>query len=198
MDIKKISERTDQLKLLVTGLDTALLNSLRRTIMNAVPSYAAETVLIYENNSIVPDEMLAHRIGLLPVRVNKKKTKKGDIIKLTLEKEGPGNVYSSDISVQGTGAEMENKNVPLTKLKKGQKIKMEIETMAGTGKEHAKWQPALVSYKQVPKISFEHSKDAHSILIKWPGRSTDHLIVILLRNHIRPFTDLALLGSSHR
>lgn len=173
MDVKKIAETPSMLKIMITGIDVSLLNSLRRTIMNAVPTYAAESIVFYENSSIISDEMLSHRIGMLPIRVFEKKTKKGDAIKLTLDKEGPGLVYSSDIIVHGKEAEIPDKMVPLVKLKKDQRIKLEIEAIAGTGKEHVKWQPALVTYKQIPKITFEHVKDTHAIVKNCPPKSLE-------------------------
>lgn len=173
MDVKKISENDRSLKLLITGIDAALVNGLRRSIMNAVVGYAAETIQVYENSSIMADEMLAHRIGLLPLLVKEKKTKKGDSIKMTLEKEGPGIVYASDIALAHSGVEIADPNVPLVKLKKGQKVKLEIEAIAGTGKEHVKWQPALVSFKQLPKISFEKVKDAHAIARACPPKTVE-------------------------
>ncbi|MBU0635439.1 DNA-directed RNA polymerase subunit D [Candidatus Micrarchaeota archaeon] len=164
MDIKKISEKNNVLKIIVSGMDTPLLNSLRRIIMNAVPSYAAENIDIYENSSIMADEMLAHRIGLLPIQVNEKKIKKKDSIKLSLEKEGPGMVYSSDISPPSKDVKIMQDKIPLVKLKKDQKVKMEIEITVGTGKEHAKWQPALIAYKQVPKVTFSNIKDPNAFV----------------------------------
>lgn len=173
MDIKKISENNAALKVVISGIDTALLNGLRRSIMNAVPTYAAETIAVYENSSIMPDEMLSHRIGLLPIRVPEKKTKKGDSIKFALEKEGPVTIYSGDISSISGDAEIVDKQVPLIKLKKGQRVKLEIEAIAGTGKEHAKWQPALITYKKIPKITFEHVKDPHAIVKSCPPKTLE-------------------------
>jgi DNA-directed RNA polymerase subunit D len=169
MDIKKVSESNNTLKLLVSGIDTALLNGLRRSIMNSVTSYAAETIAIYENSSVMPDEMLSHRLALIPIQATEKKTKKGDSVKFSLEKEGPLTVYSSDITSNGGGEIME-KQVPLVKLKKGQRIKLEIEAVAGTGKEHAKWQPALIAYKKIPKITFAHVKDPSTIVKSCPPK----------------------------
>lgn len=173
MDVKKVSENNTTLKILISGIDIPLLNGLRRSIMNAVPTYAAETIAVYENSSIMPDEMLAHRIGLLPIRASEKKTKKGDSLKFALEKEGPLTVYSGDIFSESGDAEIVDKQVPLVKLKKNQRVKVEIEAIAGTGKEHAKWQPALIAYKQIPKIAFEHVKEPHAIVKSCPAKSLE-------------------------
>jgi DNA-directed RNA polymerase alpha subunit len=64
------------------------MNALRRTIMVDVPCLAIEEVNFYENTGIIFDEMLANRLGLLPIKTDTKSYKKGDKVKLVLEKEG--------------------------------------------------------------------------------------------------------------
>lgn len=60
----------DELVLDMAGLDAPLVNALRRILLAEVPSVAIERVLIRNNTSIVHDEMLAHRLGLVPLRVD--------------------------------------------------------------------------------------------------------------------------------
>ncbi|OSX70608.1 hypothetical protein BU14_0711s0005 [Porphyra umbilicalis] len=54
----------------MAGLDAPIANALRRILLAEVPSVAIERVLIRNNTSIVHDEMLAHRLGLVPLRVD--------------------------------------------------------------------------------------------------------------------------------
>jgi len=49
------------------GYDPAIANALRRILLSDVPSMAIEKVHIYQNTSIMQDEVLAHRLGLLPL-----------------------------------------------------------------------------------------------------------------------------------
>ena len=136
VEIKNIFEKEGVSKFLISGIDTAMINSLRRTIMSSVPTLAIEKVSIYENSSAMPDEMLGHRLGMLPI-TTEKKSPKGESLKLVLEKEGPCTVYSKDIKSTDPKLEIADKKVPLVKLKKGQKIMIEMEAVMGTGKEHA-------------------------------------------------------------
>lgn len=155
MDFKKISEKNNTTKILVKGIDSTLINSLRRAVMNSVPTFALEDITIYENNSALFDEYLAHRIGLIPIKSDPKKYGSNEKVKFVLEKDGPGMVYSRDIKSTDPKIEVVEKNVPIAKLKKGQKIKLEADAVIGVGKEHAKWQPALISYKEIPKVEFD-------------------------------------------
>lgn len=44
-------------------------NALRRTLLSNVPSIALEVVGITKNDGIMPDEMLCHRLGLIPLNI---------------------------------------------------------------------------------------------------------------------------------
>ena len=45
-------------------------NALRRAMIGEVPTLAIENVRIYDNTSALFDEMLAHRLGLIPIRTD--------------------------------------------------------------------------------------------------------------------------------
>ena len=61
------------LKLFLIGVDVSIANALRRILLAEVPTIAIENVWISVNHSIIPDEVLAHRVGLIPLRVDPKK-----------------------------------------------------------------------------------------------------------------------------
>jgi DNA-directed RNA polymerase I and III subunit RPAC1 len=52
------------------GVDASLANALRRIMIAEVPTVAIEKVFMMNNTSVIPDELLAHRIGLLPIKVH--------------------------------------------------------------------------------------------------------------------------------
>ncbi len=114
-------------------------------MISEVPTYAIEDVYIYENSSSMDDEILAHRLGLIPIKG--KPILMNESIVFTLEKEGPCTVYSSDL--KSDDGEVVFKNIPIIRLGKGQKIKIECEAVPGIGKVHAKWQPCNAVYKQL-------------------------------------------------
>jgi len=162
ISIKKLDERNNVSRYLVKGVSPAFLNAIRRTIMLHTPCLAIEDISIYENDSVMFDEFLAHRLGLLPIKTDKTYKKK-DKIKLVLEKEGPCTVYSKDIKSTDPKIEVVDKNIPITRLSKEQKLKVEMQAIMETGKEHVKWQPAVIGYKEVPELvvskDFNEGKD---------------------------------------
>ena len=52
------------------GVDPAFANAVRRILISDVPSMAIEKVFIYNNTSIVQDEILSHRLGLIPLKAD--------------------------------------------------------------------------------------------------------------------------------
>lgn len=52
------------------GAEPPLANALRRIMLSEVPMIAIEKVIMWQNTSIIPDENLAHRLGLIPVKAD--------------------------------------------------------------------------------------------------------------------------------
>jgi len=170
MDVKKVYEEGSVLKYLIKDTDAVFMNTLRRAVMVDVPCLAVEDVSFYENDGIIFDEMLANRLGLLPIKTDLKTYKKGDKVKLILEKEGPGIVTSKEIKCTDPKIEIADKKIYITKLGKGQKLKLEMTALMESGAMHAKFQPAIISYNEVPFIDNEksNSKTAKELIEKLP------------------------------
>lgn len=153
MDIKKVYEDGTVSKYLIKGTDYTFMNVIRRTIMNSTPCLAVDTIQIYENDSPIMDEILANRLGLLPIKTDSKTYKKGNNVKLVLEKTGPGAVTAGDIKCSDPKIEILDKKILITKLGKARKIKLEMNAVMDVGQIHSKYQPAIVSYNEVPSIN---------------------------------------------
>jgi DNA-directed RNA polymerase subunit D len=148
LSVKKTGEEDGVLSFRVKGVSSTFINAVRRAIMQDVPCLAIEDVSIYENDSVMFDEFLAHRLGLLPIKSSAKGYKVGEGVKMVLEKEGPCMVYSGDIKSTDPKVEVADKKIPLVKLGKNQRLKLEMTAVMQTGREHAKWQPAVVAFSQ--------------------------------------------------
>src|SRR5690349_3899506 len=109
MDLKiEIRELTDRAcKLVVSGVHPYFVNALRRTLVAEVPKLAIDKVTFYDNTSALFDEIISHRLGLLPIATDPSTLNmKGQtdaegrpsyLMRFTLTKEGPCTVYSSDL-----------------------------------------------------------------------------------------------------
>ena len=157
----------------LAGASPAFANAFRRAMIGEVPTLAIEDVRIYDNTSAFFDEMLAHRLGLIPIKTDLStySTQEnctcggsgcpGCTVTFTLSVEGPKTVLSSDLIPQDPKATPVYDNIPIVKLAKGQKLVVEARAVLNTGREHAKWQPTLVcGYKNYPVVSISETCDA--------------------------------------
>ena len=166
----EVLEKTDTtLRVIVRNADVPLMNALRRIALAEVPSMAVDEVVMIENSSILQDEMIAHRLGLVPLKTDldsynlpeecECKSEFGCPqcrVTLTLNaesNEGTRVVYSGELVSENPEIVPVTDKIPVIKLAKGQKLKLEAYARLGKGKTHAKWQPVCVAaYKYYPKI----------------------------------------------
>ncbi|XP_014217470.1 DNA-directed RNA polymerases I and III subunit RPAC1 [Copidosoma floridanum] len=70
--INIINESKDkyELEFDLIGCSAALANAFRRILLSEVPSMAIDKVYMYNNTSIIQDEVFAHRLGLVPLKAD--------------------------------------------------------------------------------------------------------------------------------
>lgn len=167
MDIKLLEKNKDFTRLSFTlkGVDHAFANSLRRYMINKVPTLAIEDVEFRKNSSALYDEVIAHRLGLLPLTTDLKSYNlpqdckcKGVgcsqcQLKLTLKVKGPKTVYASDLKSADPKVNPVYPGTPIVKLLKEQELEFVAIATMGVGKEHIKWSPGLIYYKNNPIIN---------------------------------------------
>jgi DNA-directed RNA polymerase subunit D len=179
MEIEFASLDDSLARFTLSGASTAFANAIRRAMIGEVPTLAIEDVRIYDNTSALFDEMLAHRLGLIPLKTDLTVYTTQDTCSCggagcpgctatyTLSVEGPRVVTSSDLIPQDPGAAPVYDNIPIVKLTKGQKLVIEARAILNTGKAHAKWQPTLVcGYKNHPVITISDICDACGMCIE--------------------------------
>jgi DNA-directed RNA polymerase subunit D len=166
MEIEFASLDDSLARFTLSGASPAFANAIRRAMIGEVPTLSIEDVRIYDNTSALFDEMLAHRLGLIPIKTDLATYTTQDKCSCggagcpgctstyTLSVEGPRTVTSGDLIPQDPKATPVYDNIPIVKLTKGQKLVIEARAVLNTGREHAKWQPTLVcGYKNYPVIT---------------------------------------------
>jgi DNA-directed RNA polymerase subunit D len=110
-----------------------------------------------QNNSIVYDEMLALRLGMIPIKVDPDEYWKKPKFKVAfvLKGEGSGTLYSRDLQPMDPSMVPAHPDIPIAKMVEGQRIELEAWATVGTGKEHAKWQAGHAFYKQTGEEEFD-------------------------------------------
>jgi DNA-directed RNA polymerase alpha subunit len=139
----------------ISDMPITLANAIRRSILE-IPILAVDEVEIKQNDSALFDEILAHRMGLIPLKTNKVSGKE---IKFKLKKIGPTTVYSTDLSPSvGTDYKL-----PIVILDKNQEIELSATATLGKGIEHIKYSPGLIYYRHYIEGKSERLLDYISI-----------------------------------
>ncbi len=166
MKVEIISEDELKIKFILRDSDYVFANAWRRAMKSLVPTMAVDYVDFYLNTSLLYDEIIAHRIGLIPLKTDLEKYNFQDKcvcggegcpncqVSLRLNVEGPKVVYSGDLISDDPDVRPVYDNIPIVELFEGQQLMIEAVARLGTGREHAKFQPvSICAYKIIPKIT---------------------------------------------
>ena len=141
-DDKKISVK-------IKGVSLHYANALRRICLNGIPVFAIDTVDIIENSSVLPDEGIAHTLGLIPLKTELEGSDESNSrVMLVLDSEATDNtkvVTSAELESKDQVVKPISNQIPIIHLAPGQQIKLEAYARLGRGTEHAKWNSANVS-----------------------------------------------------
>jgi len=204
MEVEILEERADSLRFILRDSSPAFANALRRGMLADVPVMAIEDVIFVENTSVMYDEILAHRLGLVPLKTDldayvprEECDCKSDLgcakctASFILEAEATDHtmtVYSGDLK-PGTEIVPTSDRIPITKLAPGQKVRLEAYARLGRGSEHAKWQAASVAaYRYMPKVTLrpENLSNPEDIIKCCPTRvyASDSTRKIFVKNEL--------------
>ncbi|HEX32809.1 MAG TPA: DNA-directed RNA polymerase subunit D, partial [Candidatus Aenigmarchaeota archaeon] len=162
MKVETIEESDDKLVLVISKVTPGFVNAVRRSVINEVPVLAIEKVFISKNSSAMYDEILAHRLGLIPLITPSgysydKRDAPANQVRVTLKKQGPATVYSGDLEFSDPEVKPVFDNIPIVELLNNQEIELEAVAIMGKGREHAKWSPGIAYHKNYPKIKIERN-----------------------------------------
>ena len=153
-DEKKISIK-------LKGVTLQYANALRRICLNGVPIYAIDTVDMIENSSVLADEGITHRLGLIPLKTDLSRSDESDSrIMLTLDSgddtETGRTVTSAELSSDDKVVKPSSDKIPIVHLAPGQRLKIEAYAKLGKGTEHAKWNSSNIAVLLDTKKEDEH------------------------------------------
>lgn len=180
----EIIEMTDtKARFILKDGTPGLANALRRVLISDIPKMAIDTVEFHlgpimvdgrEYESITPlfDEIVSHRLGLVPVPTDhelftfqEECVCDGEgcpncSIMYSLNKIGPCTVYSGDLIPLGNELlKVKDELIPIIELGDGQAVLVYAIARMGTAQQHVKWQATHgVGYKYMPKLKVEASR----------------------------------------
>jgi DNA-directed RNA polymerase subunit D len=173
MKVAKIKGKGPALELEIKDSNDWYVNTLRRYIVNEVPTMAIELVEMQRNDSILYDEVLSHRLGLLPLTTDlgsyrlpsEEEVKTQEYLAqssctLTLDVKGPCIVLAKDLKSKDPAVKPVYPDMPIVKLLEGQELKLAATAVLGKGKTHAKWSPGHAFYRKIPAITIKKNNPA--------------------------------------
>jgi len=156
-----ISKDERKMSIKLKGVPLQYANALRRICLNGIPIFAIDTIDIIENSSVLPDEGLAHRLGLVPIKTDlgrfnepakcdcKSETGCSNCkVMLVLDSgaaDGPKTIFTDELTSEDDSIKPISDKIPIVQLATGQRVKMECYARLGRGREHAKWNSSNIA-----------------------------------------------------
>ena len=152
-DVEFVDRDDREARFLVRGITPAFANGIRRAMVADVPTLSIDTVRMVENSSVMFDEQIGHRLGMVPLEAPPDEFEVGESVTLGLDVSGPDTAYSGDLQSMDAMVEPAEENVPIIELKEGQRLEVEAEAVLDTGKAHAKHQGGVaVGYRNLQTV----------------------------------------------
>ncbi|MFY9299797.1 MAG: DNA-directed RNA polymerase subunit D [Candidatus Nitrosotenuis sp.] len=156
-----VSQDKQRITVKLKGVPLQYANALRRICLNGVPIFAIDTVDIIENSSVMSDEGIAHRLGLIPIKTDLKRFAEPSkcacksaagcsncrvmFVIDSGDTDSTRTVMSGEMSSEDETVKAISDKIPVVQLAPGQKLKLEAYARLGRGTTHAKWNSANIS-----------------------------------------------------
>lgn len=152
-DVTFIDRDEREARFLVRGASPAFANGLRRAMLADVPTLAIDTIRVIENSSVMFNEQIALRLGLVPLTTPPEEFDEDDVVTLAIDVEGPATAYSGDLVSSDAMVKPADENIPIIDLKENQRLEVEADAVLDTGKEHAKHQGGVaIGYRHLQRV----------------------------------------------
>jgi DNA-directed RNA polymerase subunit D len=167
MNIELREKDDERIVFIIEDVDVTFVNAIRRTCIADIPTLAIEDVEIYKNDAKMFDEVLAHRLGMIPIKTDLDSyvmPSECDCdshcsncsVSFLLKEKGPKIVYSKDLKTDDPAIKPVYDTIPIVRLREDEEVELEAIAELGLGSEHAKWQVVTTcGYKYYPEITID-------------------------------------------
>lgn len=182
--LQVLSLSDESISFSLIGADASVANALRRVMISEVPTIAIELVDIKANTSVLSDEFLSHRLGLIPLLsdhasrmlYNRDCSCESECdqcsVRLQMSVRNTGDsvleVTSRDLLVVSGFPDVvpvhysSGNSVLICKLGRNQELVLEATARKGIAKDHAKWSPvAVATFQYQPNIGINYELMDH-------------------------------------
>ena len=200
-----VNKDNQKISIKLKGISLQYANALRRICLNGIPVFAIDTVDIIENSSVLPDEGLAHRLGLIPIRTDLSRfnePSKCDCqsetgcsnckVMLVLDSgdsDVTRTILSNELTSEDELVKPTSDKIPIVQLAPGQRIKIECYARLGRGTEHAKWNSSNIAV-----LTETNKEDERILTVESTGALKPEQIIIAgvdeLSNRLSEFKEI--------
>lgn len=171
------------------GIPLQYANALRRICLNGVPVFAIDTVDIIENSSVLADEGIAHRLGMIPLKTDSSRFVEHSKCKCNSEtgcsncrvmlmidsgdSESTRTITSNELTSEDEFVKPTSDKVPIVVIAPGQRLKIEAYARLGRGTEHAKWNSSNIS-----TLVNSNNEDEYVLTVETTGAISPQQIIL--------------------
>ena len=171
------------------GIPLQYANALRRICLNGVPVFAIDTVDIIENTSVLADEGIAHRLGMIPLVTDTSRFAEPSKcechsdsgcsncrVMLMIDSgdtDSTRTISSNELTSEDEVVKPTSDKIPIVVVAPGQRIKIEAYARLGRGLEHAKWNSSNIS-----TLVNSDKEDEHILTVETTGALSPQQIIL--------------------
>jgi len=171
------------------GIPLQYANALRRICLNGVPVFAIDTVDIIENSSVLADEGVAHRLGMIPLKTDPSRFVEPSKCECHSEagcsncrvmlmidsgdSDTTRTITSNELTSEDEFVKPISNKIPIVVVAPGQRIKIEAYARLGRGTEHAKWNSSNIS-----TLINTEKEDEHVLTVESTGALSPQQIIL--------------------
>jgi len=171
------------------GIPLQYANALRRICLNGVPVFAIDTVDIIENSSVLADEGVAHRLGMIPLKTDPSRFVEPSKCECHSEagcsncrvmlmidsgdSDSTRTITSNELTSEDEFVKPISNKIPIVVVAPGQRIKIEAYARLGRGTEHAKWNSSNIS-----TLINTEKEDEHVLTVESTGALSPQQIIL--------------------
>ena len=187
--LEVVSKDDRKMSVKLKGIPLQYANALRRLCLNGVPVFAIDTVDIIENSSVLPDEGLAHRLGLVPLKTDLSRFNEPATcdcqsetgcanckVMLVLDSgdsDVSKTVFTDELTSEDDSVKPISDKIPIVQLAPGQRVKVECYARLGRGREHAKWNSSNIA-----TLVETDNDDERLLTVESTGALTPEVIIL--------------------
>jgi DNA-directed RNA polymerase, subunit D (EC 2.7.7.6) len=151
-DVAFVDRGDRRARFVVRPITPAFANGIRRAMLADVPTFSIDTVRVIENSSVMFDEQIGLRLGLVPLTTPPGEFEIGDTVTLALDVTGPETLLRRSRLERGT-RRAADEAIPIIELKEDQRLEVEADAVLDRGSEHAKHQGGVaVGYRHLQRV----------------------------------------------